>query len=514
MATLAVEPRIWTSVRFCLYPLNVSGAALVLSRAASHIIRLGFYGRVKDYLGDPDIKNLITTHLPRLDSLAISLNGLRTDPVGTSLDDALRHLYCTLSGSAPFLRLLQLTSTMSSKGRPIYHHWSLPADLFGGATPELRRLVLQGVRLSTWIRYGLLRNLTALHYTSPASTLGQAELQSILHQTVCLVHLTLHFAGYVPEPQDAAAMQSSGEPIMPLYVRLHGFIDGRQEVLRRFAQAPTLAVSFTQQVQLDDFQAWPNAQVRVIALGNNTDTCQELSSTCDSATSPNNCAFVFISKNLSTISFIPYERITTLTVSETYWIPRWNWVAELPQLTELRLILSTCLNRDAKAGSIWQLIFEAGRNAPLAPASSMLSRVTLIANVADKPLQRTSVRNMTCQSPHALDEAACICPKTCCLSLFDVAGLLAILLLPQRRLDALVLIGITDIVDIDLEAAFTAVMNFTNSVDFETKDAIRHEEKGLSAQAMTRDFFPDEDSLRDYELTSPFINSWPLFGFE
>jgi len=103
--------------------------------------------------------------------------------------------------------------------------------LFSGFAPRLRRLTLDGLRL-TWLP-SLFRNLTFLDYTHHGFTGGRQavhEVMSMLEVSTCLVELRILFPRKAhivpPSPHSTFAPIKSRRVLLPALTRLHLCTDG------------------------------------------------------------------------------------------------------------------------------------------------------------------------------------------------------------------------------------------------------------------------------------------------
>jgi len=517
---LAAETKLWDYVRVVFNPARYRsqavGAGLVLARAGAQPVRLGASGMAANYLEDPDIDTLITNFLPRLAILEILLRTGRNGPAECSLDDALQRVFRILRGEPRALRTFRLSITMlygsyTSSSDPVFWGQPLPADIFSGQTPHLQRLELQGVRLSAGVNYSMLRNLTVLSYESPKIYFGytpvldellQSELDNIMCQTTQLERLTLAFASYIPTTQNA---DKNYVPRNLRYVQLHRFGQGGRDLLDRFAHAPVLDIRFREQLKSDDFYRWPSASIHAFVLWFLKEDARRshLLHKFSGRTSRNpteeteDTVSVFIAPHSSAFAIIPPGMVTTLTMSEALWAKCLAWTVELPQLTELRFVLSTCSEGHEGAGSIWRSISEAGNVTQTSLSSPLLRGVVFVALHHVMLPDRYSHRSKC--------PAVCVHRGTYSLSMHDVASFLVATLVPEQRIGVLNLVGITYIVDVNLEAAFERVLRFTDVINFESDEAVRYEEKGMWMKGLSRALFPEDNKLNNFKLRSPFV---------
>jgi len=519
---LAAEETLWDSVHVkfnsARYCSQAVGAGLVLARAGARPVRLGTSGMAADYLEDLNVDTLITACLPRLAMLDIRLRGDRDGPAAGSLDCALQRVLRVLQDDAPTLYTFRLCLCLNygfslNPTDPIAWGQPLPADIFNRQTPHLRRLFLQGARLSASVHYSMLCNLTVLSYRSPRMIFGynaalgellQSELDDILCQTTQLEHLTLTFFSYIK------TMQSIGTKDVPRnlrYVQLHRFGQGGRDLLDRFAHAPVLDIRFREQLKSDDFYRWPSASIHAFVLRFlKEDTRRNhLLHKFSGRTSRNpteeteDTVSVFIAPHSSAFAIIPPGMVTTLTVSEALWAKclACQWTVELPQLTELRFVLSTCSEGHEGAGSIWRSISKAGNVTQTSLSSPLLRSVVFVALHHVMLSDRYSHRSKC--------PAACVHRGTYSLFMHDVASFLVATLMPEQRIGVLDLVGITYIVDVNLEAAFERVLRFTDVINFESDEAVRYEEKGMWMKGLSRVVFPEDNKLNSFKLRSPFV---------
>lgn len=266
-----------------------------------------------------------------------------------------------------------------------------------------------------------------------------------------------------------------------------------------------LDIRFREQLKSDDFHRWPSASIHVFVLWFLKDVARHthLLHKFSGRTSRNpteeteDTVSVFIAPRSSAFAIIPPGMVTTLTVSEALWAKCLAWIAELPQLTELRFVLSTCLDGHEGAGSIWRSISEAGNVTQTFLSSPLLRRVVFVALHHVMLSDRYSHRSKC--------PAVCVHRGTYSLSMHDVASFLVATLVPEQRIGVLDIVGITYIVDVNLEAAFERVLRFTDVINFESDEAVRYEEKGMWMKGLSRVLFPEDNKLNSFKLRSPFV---------
>jgi len=194
---------------------------------------------------------------------------------------------------------------------------------------------------------------------------------------------------------------------------------------------------------------------------------------------------VFIGMNRSLDAFANSHLISEVSLSES----QWEWLTKeespqlaLPSLNTLCVVLSTCIDAHMHAGVLWQRCNSRQRYGLSVDSPFLALRKVCIAAVHDTAAFpfADSCRHVATTNVLPIPGAHSPCPYfvTCRLSLYDVSEFLLYLLADNQRLESLRLIGVTDIVDADLDIAWSSVMELTSHFDFDLPEAMPLEQSG------------------------------------
>ena len=539
-ADLTSDPRLWTSVRGGILPLRLSLSHQVLQLSEPLPVRLHMTATTVAFEREHRIGMLLQSHLHRLRVLDLGLRDRPHSGSGPPLDVAWAWLRDILSQPTPQLEILKLVVSSSSRIRNPEPQ-RLPVDFLGGpdGARSLRRLNLRGLRLIPGETYPVLTNLVSFHYSTLDVTLREEDLWTLLDQLgPQLRYLGLEARQFSWESEEPEPTMTGVDDIPLLEPRemraapalnqvwLQGFTSGGlTPLLRVFRNAHTLeaAVSIDQAVSRDSADGvWPEERVHLALFSSDRYSGESL------------CRFVppkhwYPSDDDSPVitlrwGYIPngttLERVTRLSTTEAHWCRSTTVEFSLPNLAELVITLSSCVDRHVMSGDLWTSA-QAFVAPPVLPklrrlylvhvevsnnARARRNSCTPPAGYVAPPCRRPGVRETVIGRP-ALRPTACPRWGTYRLALSDVAQFAGDLLkTSSHQLDLIGLVGITHLVDENLEAGYRAVqrvaarLELTGAED-DASSGIIEEARAFGHYYLLEDGFPGpEESLDDFRV--------------
>jgi len=523
---LTSERQLWTSV---WYNLRSDGRGTqllesILQLASPLPVRLGLSAHALTFRRIPGLGGLLEQYIARVAQLEMVLRSFRREPGGARCTDVLGaawgDIFGVLQHPAPCLHSLRLTTSLMHISDPrdrLFVQYLPDDDLFSGQHPSLRRLHLRLVqlRLEPGTSYPLLHHLVSLTYTASGVDLTEDQLDLLLEQAPQLIYLGLSLHGYVT-PTTTSAVPGRTRKVYPItappsQVKLGGFALGGREILSRFANATALIAYFQLPIQSSHLDHWAGASIKLVVLGYSN----ELSDTLYKLPQPHGDSqqlVVFIGINRSLDAFSSSHLISELSLSES----QWEWIMNeenpqfsLPNLNTLCVVLSTCIDAHKHAGVLWQRCNPKQRCDRSVDSHFPALREVCIVAVNDTTAFRylDSCRHIANANLLPMSGALSPCPYfgTCRLSLHDLSEFLLYLLAGNQRLELLRLIGVTDIVDVDLDVAWSSVLELTSRFDFDPPEAMPLEQSGrFEFGHWMSEAYPASDGsdtlLSDYQL--------------
>jgi len=462
--------------------------------ASPRPVRLGISAHALAYGQVPQLGNFIKQCLPRVSQLEIGLCSFKSDLDGARCIEELAEIWAELFGvlgrPAPSLQSLRLSMRLiQSSGR---HDRScvqyLPVeDLFSGQHPSLRRLQLRSIylRLEPGIYYPLLRHLVSLTYSSPGLDLTEAQLELLLGQAPQLIYLGLSLRGYVT-PTDLLMISGITKELpsiksTPNQIKLSGFTVGSEEILSRLASCTAISARFHGPIQPQHLKPWVDASLKLVALGYSkvpAGTLHKLPRPCSNSQQ----LVVFFALRLTLKEFATSHLVSELSISESHW--EWFTSNEtfhltLPSLKKLSIVLSTCIDAHRNSGALWQRgkqrIYSPD---PLFPALKVMCVIAVHNTAAFNSMDSCGYISHATVPLLPSANPSCSHFGTCRLSLRDFSEFLRFTLADAQQLEPLSLVGVTDIVDVDLDAAWRSIMDHTQRLELDTPEAVPLENAG------------------------------------
>ena len=485
-ALLVSEHRLWSTLRYTLQAdgREIPLLASLMQLASPRLVSLGITAHAFAYGRVPQLGKFVKQHIPRISQLQIDLCCFNSELSGGRSIEELAEIWTDLFGAlerpVPSLQALRLSMDLIRSGvrREKSYVLYLPVkDLFSGQHPSLRKLHLRSIylRLEPGIPYPSLRQLVSLTYTSPGLDLTEAQLELLLEQAPQLIYLGLALRSYVVLTDlpmiSSATTESSKMSPTPSQIKLSGFIVGSKAILSRFASCTAISARFHLPIESQHLEPWVGTSLKLVALGYSkvpSGTLHKL----PRPYSDSQQLIVFFALRSTLNEFAASHLVSELSLSESHW--EWFTGKEtfhltLPSLKKLSIVLSTCIDAHRHAGALWQR--EQQMIYPPDPPFPALKVMCIIA------VHNTAAFN-SMNSCNVSAHPSCPYFGTCRLSLRDVSKFLRSTLADVQQLESLDLVGVTDIVDVDLDAAWRSIIDHTQRLEFHTPEVVPLENAG------------------------------------
>jgi len=387
-----------------------------------------------------------------------------------SSDDSDQHFAAVTDALArPAPNLYSLDFSLGYSADEVYY---LPIDFLGATAGRLVRCGLENIRLDLSVPglYPALSTLTTFRLVTNGKTdIETSHLQTLLDSLPLLENFAHTFKRF------AVIADGSTTPDLRLpprlkYVSIASLGPGPVTIASAFSTVPTMTITgvdpglyllFPGDIHL---QLPKQSRMRIQFLDGS-----------EGARSVTMFSRIHQRIPSVTVKSLGLSAPTTARVTRVQ-LHEWQWntliaLPTLPQLKELCIVLASCSEYDPRVHNGFGYLFLSTSRSPSIAKFAALRQLELYSGVRYWDISRESTecaqlrRTFAGVSSWQGGPRTCGCHLKCPLSLDSVADLASWLIGPNRRLDRLILGGITDIVDGNPANALGRLESMTETIE-------------------------------------------------